>query len=83
MNSPTMLYRSPGPHRTDGVDYEYTIVDASEVEATLAQGWSLGVAEAGEAAKARDAAKLAANEAEQAVIEKQLATPAKAKKAKA
>lgn len=71
MNDPTMLYRCPGPHRTDGIDYEYVIVDDSEVEATMAKGWYRHYTDASQALT--DAAdRLKANEAEQREIEEKL-----------
>lgn len=78
MNAPTMLYRCPGPHKTDGISYDYTIVEAEDVEATLAQGWHRDWVAAD---TARTEAQIAANEAEQKAIEQQLTKPAKAKKA--
>lgn len=72
MKNPTMLYKSPGAHSTDGVSYDYTIVDADEVEAKLAEGWSGHYLEAAERAKGADAAQLNANEQELAQVEQQL-----------
>lgn len=81
MKNPNMLYRSPGPENFEGVSCETTIVEDTDVDAALADGWSLNWIEAGEAAKARDAEALKANEAEQARIEAELAKAAKKAKA--
>ena len=42
----TMVFKHPGPHAQDGVSYEYLIVPAAEVEASVAQGWARSVPEA-------------------------------------
>lgn len=71
MKNPTMLYRCPGPHITDGIAYEYTIVDEDRVEATLAEGWHRNWADADTALKGA-AEKLAENERELAAGNKKL-----------
>jgi hypothetical protein len=71
MNEPTMLYRCPGPQTFEGVCCETTVVDSSDVEGKLAEGWHRDWIAAG-AAHQGDADKLAANEAEQAEIAKKL-----------
>lgn len=48
MQEATMLYRAPGPNKLHGHDVEYTVVDAPEVEAKLAEGWFRTAIEAGE-----------------------------------
>lgn len=72
MNNGTMLYRSPGPEVFEGIPCETTIVEAEDVEGKLAEGWHRCWPEAGAAAQ-ETAAKLAANEAEQARIAAELA----------
>lgn len=71
MNNPTMLYRCPGRESFEGVACETTIVDETEVEAKLADGWHTNWIEAG-AAHQEAADKLQANEDEQARIAAQL-----------
>lgn len=39
MKTPTMLYRYPGPVNCDGTMCETVIVEESEVDAMLADGW--------------------------------------------
>lgn len=83
MNNPTMLYRSPGSESFEGVSCETSIVEDTDVDAALAEGWSRNWIEAGEAAKARAEAALKANEEEQARIAAELAAAeAKAGKGK-
>jgi hypothetical protein len=65
MNEPTMLYRCPGPETFEGVQCETTIVDATDVEAHLADGWHHNWIEAGHA-------QLQANEDEQARVAAEL-----------
>lgn len=74
MQSPTMLYRCPGPETFEGVSCATIIVDEADVAAHLADGWCRNWIEAGAAAKAGAAEKLQANEAEQGKIEQQLKT---------
>lgn len=74
MKNATMLYKSPGPHTTDGISYEYTIVDEHEVEESLAAGWRLTWVDAAQA-------RLAENEQALAEVEDKLAD-AKPKKTK-
>lgn len=83
MNNATMMYRCPGAECIWGVSVDTLVVDEADVEAKKAEGWHLTVPEADEAAKAA-VGKVAANEAEQAVIEAKLtgAAPAPAKKRK-
>lgn len=71
MNNPTMLYRCPGPHRTDGVDYDYIVVDEPEVQEKLAEGWHRHYLQADEARKDTED-KLAKNEKEQVKVSEQL-----------
>lgn len=73
MNNATMLYRAPGPECFEGVACETTIVDESDVDAHLADGWHRNWIEAGEVVKEAQA-KLEANEKQQAEIEAQIAT---------
>lgn len=72
MKAPTMLYRCPGAESFEGVACETTIVDETEVEAKLAEGWHMNWIEAGKAHQ-EAADKLQANEDEQAEIAKKLA----------
>lgn len=69
----TMLYKSPGKEAIWGVSVDWLVVDESDVEATLAEGWNLTVHGAGDDAKARDEAALKANERELAEVNKKLA----------
>lgn len=78
MQSPTMLYRCPGPETFEGVSCETTIVDEADVAAHLADGWCRNWIEAGEAVKA----KLQANEAEQVEVAQKLKAAGKARAAK-
>lgn len=71
MQNATMLYRCPGEHITEGVRYDYIIVDATEVDAALADGWHHNWVQADAAFKAA-AQKLAANEVELQAVEQQL-----------
>ena len=71
MNNATMLYKCPGPHTTDGISYDYVIVDEPEIAAQLAEGWHLTYVEA-DAARTSAAGELAANKAELAEVERQL-----------
>jgi hypothetical protein len=72
MNNPTMLYRCPGPETFEGVACETTVVDEPDVDAMLADGWSRDWI-AADAVHKEAAAKLAANEEEQARIAAELA----------
>lgn len=72
MKHPTMLYRSPGPHALEAGPCDYVIVDATEVDAKLAEGWHRKPDEAVRADRERAAAQLQANEQEQAQIAAQL-----------
>lgn len=72
MKEPTMLYRCPGEHRTDGIDYAYTIVDADQVDAALAEGWHRTIAEAADT-QAALVQKIQANESELQEVERKLA----------
>jgi hypothetical protein len=46
MKNPTMLYKHPGQHKIHGDSFDYVIVDESEVEAKLKEGWAKGTEEA-------------------------------------
>lgn len=72
MKTPTMLYRCPGPETFEGVACETTIVDESEVQDKLAEGWHMNWIEAGAAVEGA-ADKIAANEQEQGEIARKLA----------
>lgn len=82
MKTPTMLYICPGQHVTDGVAYDYTVVDESEVESHLADGWHRDWVQADAALKASAAERLQANERELAEVEQKLQAAPKARKAK-
>ena len=43
-----MLYRYPGPHKLHGDNFDYIIVDESEIEETIEEGWFLTTTEAKE-----------------------------------
>lgn len=76
MSGATMLYRCPGPHVTDGIAYDYTVVDAADVDAALADGWHRHYDQAHaamQAASADAAAQLQANEARLAEVDAALA----------
>jgi len=45
----TMLYKCPGPHEIHGGQYDYTIVEDDQIEASLAQGWCLSTPDAKQA----------------------------------
>lgn len=68
----TMLYKSPGPHKTEGISYEYIIVEDDAISEALADGWNLTFTGAAEDAQVRDAEKLQANEEELARVDKAL-----------
>lgn len=42
----SMLYRAPGPHLCDGHMVDYIVVDDSQDEATVKQGWYRTIPEA-------------------------------------
>lgn len=46
MPNNTMLYRHPGPHKQDGISFEYVVVLDEEIEPHLKDGWALSSAEA-------------------------------------
>jgi hypothetical protein len=72
MKNPTMVYRCPGQHVTDGIAYDYTIVDEDEVEAKLAEGWHRDW-NAADAARRAAEEQLAENEAKLEEVEAKLA----------
>ena len=45
-----MLYKSPGPHKFHGGDFDYIIVEEADVDACLAEGWWLTTPAAKDAA---------------------------------
>lgn len=51
MKEATMLYRHPGPHEIHGGKFDYIVVDADDVPATVAQGWRRTTGEALDASK--------------------------------
>lgn len=60
-----MLYKCPGSHAIHGGKFDYTIVDESEIKATIAAGWFLTTTEAKEAHDTAQAAeKMKAEKAE-------------------
>lgn len=71
MKNATMLYRCPGPHSTDGIAYDYTVVDGDEVEAKLAEGWHRNWHDADAALKGA-AERPAENEQELAEVDEAL-----------
>lgn len=46
-----MLYKSPGPHKLHGGDFDYIIVEEAEVDKCVANGWHLTTTEAREPPK--------------------------------
>lgn len=80
MNAPTMLYRCPGAQSFEGVSCETAVVDESEVQAKLAEGWHRDWMQADQAHKAQ---RLQANEKELAEVGEKLAQATKPRKAKA
>ena len=46
-----MLYKSPGPHKFHGGDFDYIIVDEADVDARVAEGWALTTTEASDKPK--------------------------------
>jgi hypothetical protein len=46
-----MLYKSPGPHKFHGGDFDYIVVDEADVDASIADGWALTTTEASEKPK--------------------------------
>lgn len=71
MQNATMLYRCPGPHKTDGISYDYTVVDQADVDTALAGGWHRNWIDADQALKGA-AEKLAQNEREIAAADTKL-----------
>ena len=47
----TMLYKWPGTHEVHGDFFDYIVVNDSDIEQVLAQGWHLTTPEAKEASK--------------------------------
>jgi hypothetical protein len=66
-----MVFKSPGPDRIHGFDVQYKVVDESQVDGYMAQGWHGSAIAAGEAHVAELAA---AAEAEAKAKEDQAAT---------
>jgi hypothetical protein len=56
VQQPTMLYKCPGPHPIHGGFYDTTIVDASEIDKALSEGWYLTTPDAKAAHEAQQAA---------------------------
>lgn len=46
-----MLYKSPGPHKFHGGEFDYIIVEEDDVDARVAEGWALTTTEASEKPK--------------------------------
>ena len=46
MKSPTMLYKHPGQHEIHGSNFDYIIVDESDIEQAIKDGWFLTTDEA-------------------------------------
>lgn len=42
----TMVYKHPGPHKQDGVSFEYLIVADDKVDEAMADGWARSAPEA-------------------------------------
>jgi len=46
-----MLYKSPGPHKFHGGDFDYIVVEEADVAARVAEGWALTTTEANDKPK--------------------------------
>jgi predicted trehalose synthase len=46
MKSPTMLYKHPGKHEIHGSNFDYIIVDESDIEQAIKDGWFMTTDEA-------------------------------------
>ena len=46
-----MLYKSPGPHKFHGGDFDYIVVEEADVAACVAEGWTLTTTEASDKPK--------------------------------
>jgi len=46
-----MLYKSPGPHKFHGGDFDYIVVEEADVAACVAEGWALTTTEASDKPK--------------------------------
>ena len=46
-----LLYKSPGPHKFHGGDFDYIIVEEADVDACVAEGWTLTTTEASDKPK--------------------------------
>ena len=46
-----MLYKTPGPHKFHGGDFDYIVVEEADVDARVAEGWALTTTEASEKPK--------------------------------
>jgi hypothetical protein len=46
MKNPTMLYKHPGPYEIHGDHFDYIIVDDSDIDSAIADGWALKTTEA-------------------------------------
>ena len=45
-DTPTMLYKYPGPHKIHGDKFDFIVVPRKDVEAKIAEGWRLTTPEA-------------------------------------
>lgn len=55
MKAATMVFKVPGPYKSDDGNYEYAIVDEDEVPKALEDGWFLTVKDAVKDLEARSA----------------------------
>ena len=46
-----MLYKTPGPHKFHGGDFDYIVVEEADVAACMAEGWALTTTEASDKPK--------------------------------
>ena len=46
-----MPYKSQGPHKFHGGDFDYIVVEEADVDARVAEGWALTTTEASEKPK--------------------------------
>lgn len=72
-----MVFKSPGPEKIHGYQVQYKVVDESEADGYVADGWHLSAVAAGEAAAAEQAeqAQIARDEQERAVAAEIAARP--------
>jgi hypothetical protein len=75
MKAATMVFKVPGPHKSDDGNYDYTIVDECDVDKAAEDGWFKTIKEAVadlevRAAKAKEEAESAEKKAAAAPVGK-------------